>query len=609
MSENKFADKIVNLLYDKTKLAVLAIFILGLVLRVIAAINLDSSADDITTAMVGQGISSSGKLTIWSQSNALYYYLLDYSYKLFGATQFGSRLPALIFGSLSIILIFLLTKEFFKSRKIAMLSAFLLAICPWHIKNTLAEMDVTVLFFVMLSALFIVKAQSSNQRRNMIIAGFAIGIGILIKLYALFFAFSLVIYYLYANEKEIKANWKIPMKNLLLFILIGFLLFLPSIISNYLFYMDKGMVDFIPTNVLGIGKEKAAQYYSWAAGWNEKPDYSGFFYKTHHFNANIPSGFITLRYLFYADLIVFILGFLGLIFSFKQNRRYLIFFLLSFIPVWFYISSVTPLSKHLLFEAVLFIPLAAFSLNKIHEKMPKIKLRYILLAILIFQLLWLARFDKVSPVHFYSKSSIGQFIEYKNANIPQESLVIFDSRIYRERANWMMQNRYYIEASLLNELMRQLESSQSQPVQINTFFVECVTDDCGWGTVKNQPEFNQSMEYFVEIYSNISKPFTITQKSSNFALPFSSQEQEIFKVYNAPLMLKPEIISASEFTHSVHLYPLKYNEKYGEIFDKYKTESLSSITLNKLGHLIFYTALLLVFISIIFIFLLFFNEG
>lgn len=602
-----FLDSILNVVFsrDKTRLYVLLLVIAGFIARVIAAINLDNSADDVGHALIAIGIVDSGKLTVWSQSDALYYYLIDFCYKLFGATQFTSRLPAIVFGTASIFLIYILAKKFFNSDKIGLVAAFLLALSPWHVRNTLAEMDVAAIFFILLASIFIMKAMEEKERRNMILAGIAIGLGILTKLYVLFFAFSLFIFFIYMKRNTFKDSWK----NLAIFTLIGFLLITPSITSNYLLYKDKGIVDFIPTNVFGIGKEKAAQYYSWDAGWNKKPDYIGFFTKTAHADVNLPGGLLTLRYLLYGDPIVFLLGFFGLFLAFKKNRNYFIFLLVMFIPMWFYISSVLPLSKHLLFETVLFIPLASFALVNFKHNLPeKIKLSHLLAIIFIINFILLGFHNGVASAQFYSKSSIGNFIDYKNANIPENALIIADSRIYRSRINWMMQNRYYIEASLAEELLNGLNDVNSTPVTVDVYFVECVPDDCGWGTIKDQPQFNATMEAYVNLFSNLSSPVSITYKPDKLVLPFMGHNEEIFRVYKAKLSLKPEIFGITEYTHSIYLYPIGYDEAHGEIFDNYQTHSTIGALLNKMAHIIFNIALVLSAMAIFVAIYLFIKE-
>lgn len=65
---------------------------------------------------------------------ALYIYFTIPSIAIFGLNIFAVRLPSVIFGISMVIGTFFLVKELFKKNNLALLSAFLLAISPWHIQ-------------------------------------------------------------------------------------------------------------------------------------------------------------------------------------------------------------------------------------------------------------------------------------------------------------------------------------------------------------------------------------------------------------------------------------------------------------------------------------------
>src|SRR3989338_10082511 len=135
--------KVIDRIFETPKnLAyLLAIFVLGFVLRLIAAINLSVSADDMHFVTHAINFFSAGRLETYDQSSGLWFAFTSIMYKFFLYSQLGSRIAALVFGSLSIFLIYLLSKEFF-DEKTSLISAFLLAIAPFHIKLTIAEQDV-----------------------------------------------------------------------------------------------------------------------------------------------------------------------------------------------------------------------------------------------------------------------------------------------------------------------------------------------------------------------------------------------------------------------------------------------------------------------------------
>lgn len=75
---------------------------------------------------------------------ALYAYLTMPSIILFGLNVVAVRLPSAVFGILTILAVFFLGKELFKKDSIAFLSAFLLAISPWHIQFSRVAFEANV---------------------------------------------------------------------------------------------------------------------------------------------------------------------------------------------------------------------------------------------------------------------------------------------------------------------------------------------------------------------------------------------------------------------------------------------------------------------------------
>jgi len=63
----------------------------------------------------------------------LYTYLTIPSIAIFGLNEFAVRLPNAVVGTAAVATIFFLVKELFKNSKLALLSAILLAVSPWHI--------------------------------------------------------------------------------------------------------------------------------------------------------------------------------------------------------------------------------------------------------------------------------------------------------------------------------------------------------------------------------------------------------------------------------------------------------------------------------------------
>lgn len=122
------------------------ILMLGLILRVVW---LDKFPAGFTADEAGQGYDAYSILKTGKDSwgawfplfprgfgdfkPPLYMYTAVPTVAVFGLTEFAVRLPAALIGVLAIAVIYFLAKELF-SEKVALLSAFLLSISPWHVQ-------------------------------------------------------------------------------------------------------------------------------------------------------------------------------------------------------------------------------------------------------------------------------------------------------------------------------------------------------------------------------------------------------------------------------------------------------------------------------------------
>lgn len=126
------------------------VLVLGLILRLVSlsAYPAGFSADEANQGYTAYSILKTGR-DEWGKflplapraygdyRAPLYTYLTIPSVALLGLSEFSTRLPNSIIGTLAIFVIYLLVKELFKGQKIAnmtaIFSAFMLAISPWHV--------------------------------------------------------------------------------------------------------------------------------------------------------------------------------------------------------------------------------------------------------------------------------------------------------------------------------------------------------------------------------------------------------------------------------------------------------------------------------------------
>lgn len=86
-------------------------------------------------------------------------YLMVPSIKLFGLNAFAVRLPSVLIGMASILVVYFLAKEIFDDKRIALISSFLFAIEPWSVHLSRVYYDANeAMFFLLLGLLLFLKS-------------------------------------------------------------------------------------------------------------------------------------------------------------------------------------------------------------------------------------------------------------------------------------------------------------------------------------------------------------------------------------------------------------------------------------------------------------------
>lgn len=155
--------------------------------------------------------------------------------KVFGLSVFIVRLPAVVFSIITIILAYLLAKKYI-GKKFALILAFLITICPWHIMQSRWGLDCNLFpSFLMISLCIFLNAKKDW---HFIISG--IFWGLTLYTYALsyvllpVFFITLCIYLLYVR--------KITLKQIIITILPIFVLALPLILFQIVNLLEKGTI-------------------------------------------------------------------------------------------------------------------------------------------------------------------------------------------------------------------------------------------------------------------------------------------------------------------------------------------------------------------------------
>lgn len=107
----------------------------------------------------------------------LYTYLTIPSVAIFGLNEFAVRLPNAIFGIFSVFVVYLLTNQLFRQKKLALLAAFLLAVSPWHVSLSRGAFEANLTTFLMPLGIYAF-LRGVHSQRWMIVASFAFGLNL-----------------------------------------------------------------------------------------------------------------------------------------------------------------------------------------------------------------------------------------------------------------------------------------------------------------------------------------------------------------------------------------------------------------------------------------------
>jgi hypothetical protein len=194
--------------------------------------------------------------------------------------------------------------------------------------------------------------------------------------------------------------------------------------------------------------------------------------------------------------------------------------------------------------------------------------------------------------YLFSKSAISKTRSFAINNFQEDDIVIADSRIYRGRIAFMLHDKHYIESSLFSQIYSQTEQFEGNKLPIQTYFIECIYDDCGWGTIDKQPEFNQSTEQFIAMFQNISQKTQVI---------YSGGEDEVkpagkpyFNIYKTTLNLNPLVFQLIDNTHEWFFYPVNWE---GEWYDDYELDTFWKNLAHNFAYIILWIMVILTILT------------
>jgi len=601
----------------------------GFIFRLINVNTRELLGDPPHFAIQAINFLKSGLLVVWDQSGYLWYALTNIFYNIFGINQFATRFSSLLFGTLIILAIYLLVLEFSGKKKIAIISAMIYAFAPGIIWQVADEHDISAIFFIIMAFYTLICGLKKQSKNYLIISSVIFGVAAMWKAYVAILLvpyLGMIVYYHLKKSFDMKKNWK---KILWMLIIIG-LLVSPTLVYNYSNYKHNGVVDFIFANFLSIKNEKITSLYGWTSAQEISESKSVGSSLTKMFissgEGKPPVIISAIKSLFSTGHLLSIMIIIASIFMFfkrKDNfaKEYLIFFWLYFLIPFLVISSGNYLSKHLVQFTIFSIPLTAYFLVEIYDKLKnkfninneKIfnkKLVYIYYALILLFVFFIL-LSRVTPQYgsFLSPNPAGQFIEYKEMNIPSEALIIYDDRIYNSEAGWLFNDRYYFSVGLLGEFNKYNEASESKQ-NIPVYIIECGIDDCGWGTIGSNPSLNESMEFFFSSLENqsIKQVYAVKDKVKgvdyyNPIINGKVETPDYLRIYKTNLNADVNLLKQIKNQYNYFLYPTGYINKQDATFKNfiYQPEGFFETSINRFAWMIFYLNIIFSFLVIIFV--------
>jgi 4-amino-4-deoxy-L-arabinose transferase-like glycosyltransferase len=184
-----------------------------------------------------------------------YHYLISSSYLIFGISEWSATLVPIIMGSLTVLVIYLIGKDFF-NENIGLAAALLLTWQPlhWFYSNRII-MDVPAILFVCLTIYFFYKGYKENEDRTLYLAGISLGLGAMTKTMGIFAGVVIIVFLLF---KE-KTKWLYEKKYWYMFAL-AILSFSPWLIWNLVTFGNIAEIELLKAGFAARGVDVGPWY-------------------------------------------------------------------------------------------------------------------------------------------------------------------------------------------------------------------------------------------------------------------------------------------------------------------------------------------------------------
>lgn len=383
----------------------------------------------------------------WQPS--FFIYTVALTQKFIGHTDASVRIPAAIFGSLTVLLFSLIINQLLKNNFWSILGGFLLSITPWLFHFSRSGFAVTnMLFLTLLGIYFWIKFIKTNQIKNFYFS--------IISFTLLTYSYStaklhLVFIFITLYLIWFKTINKIPLKDKLLTILLIFLISLPIISdtlqgrAGYRFsYINIFSDPTVSKTVDYYRQEDSAMVYGQQIGLkpmfvskiahNKLVQWSELFIKN-YFSAfsteflflkgdgNLRQGIQTVGNLLFPDLFLIIIGISYVFIKKSPNQKIYLFFLINLVlvPIPFALTrdSIFPHATRLILMLPFLIFFSLLGLKKIFEITTS---KSLITIILFIYLICFGRFTHQYYFHYPNLSARDWHFGMKEAVIKAKNL-------------------------------------------------------------------------------------------------------------------------------------------------------------------------------------------
>lgn len=570
---------------SKNNLLLLLIFILAFVLRIIAAYHTHVSTDEMFYSIIPLNIIAAERLGTVIQSH-LYFYLADLGYLLLGGiTAVSIRLVSVVFGALTVFVIYLVSMEFFKNRNVSLAASFLFAISGYALQYNY-EADMPAFFFSLLSIYYFIRALHENNH-YLYLSSLFLALAVMIKTIVVFFIPAYLIVFVWYGIKEKKlvttvnnnyiVNQNI-VRTIIIAMVIGFIVLSPVFIYNYFLYKETGLTDFYFSS-LGFGKNL----------------YQSLENKPWEVERLRVVAFDKIGEWLRVDTIIFLFGVIGIFLSWKRNKYIAALLLLSLLFLGGYIAGVTGSSSHLLWVPLILSIFAGYALFY-GAALCKKWLRFIYFIPLTIVVAVIVSALTVQGIVQQREKSITLLMrDYVHTEIPENAIVVIDSRIYYGINAWVFNDRHYVSDQYFLNLARIPPGEiAGETVKVPLYYIECGPGTrCGW----KKEDFDNIAPVSEAIASsfkqNMQKAATVTGVES-------------FNVYTTAVEIPSGVFELIDTSHVLWSYPIGW--KYPELApDNYSVPDVLK-PLEWFGFLILYIDVLLALLSIPALFYLVFRK-